>query len=102
MGLIQSVKTAVIKAGVKSYLNKLRQVDHGTTVAGTIASVLLASQVVSLDKIIGGTPVEQVVEGGKALAILTFWLVMKMIGKPVAIDTVIQEAAEAAEAEKQK
>ena len=93
MGLIAAVKVAFLK----SYLNKLKSVDHGTTVAGTIAAVLLAGGLIDMNKLMGsGTQAEQAVEIGKAAAVFTFWLVMKLIGKPVSIDQVIQDA-EAAE-----
>ena len=91
--------TTMVEVGiVKTYLNKLKQLDHGTTVAGTIAAVLLANGLIDLNKLIGGTPMEKGVECAKAAAVFTFWLVMKMIGKPVDIDAVIAEAEAAAPA----
>ena len=56
--------TTMVEVGiVKTYLNKLKQLDHGTTVAGTIAAVLLANGLIDLNKLIGGTPMEKGVEG---------------------------------------
>jgi len=98
MGITTTVEVGI----VKTYLNKLKQLDHGTTVAGTVAAVLLANGLIDLNKVVGGTPMEKGIEGAKAAAVLTFWLVMKMIGRPVAIDAVIAEAEAAAPAPPQK
>ena len=62
----------------------------------------MANGLIDLNKLVGGTPMEKGVEAAKAAAVLTFWLVMKMIGKPVAIDAVIAEAEAAAQAPPQK
>ena len=89
MGIPGFVKIAFVKA----YLNKLRQVDHGTTVAGTIASILLASNLIDLNRLLGGgTQVEQAIEVGKLAAILSFWLVMKLIGKPLTTQELLDDA----------
>ena len=89
--------TTMVEVGiVKTYLNKLKQLDHGTTVAGTIAAVLMANGLIDLNKLVGDTPMEKGIEAAKAAAVLSFWFVMKMIGRPVAIDEVIAEAESAA------
>jgi hypothetical protein len=92
MGLTTIVKVAFVKA----YLNKLKTLDHGTTVAGTLAAILMASGFINLSYLLGGgTQLQMAIEIAKVLGVFTFWLVMKLIGKPVDIDTLIQEAEDA-------
>jgi hypothetical protein len=72
------IKTAL----VKSYLNKLTELDHGTTVAGIVASALLGANLDIGKMLDSSNQLAQYVEIGKALGVVTFALVMWRVGKP--------------------
>lgn len=88
------IPTIVKVAFVRTYLGKLKQVDHGSTVAGTIATILL-SQIVDLGKLLGGTQLEQTIEIAKIALILTLWFVFFMMGKPQKIQEILDEMSDA-------